>query len=51
MVKKRRRTRKKPHDRDIPLSLNPLSFEEAVSDLLKVKPPPRKKPKASKRIP
>jgi hypothetical protein len=28
------------------LSLHPLSFKEAVSDLLKVKPQPKPKPKA-----
>jgi hypothetical protein len=27
-----------------PLSLAPLSFEEAVADLLKVKPPPKVEP-------
>jgi hypothetical protein len=34
------------------LSLSPLSFDEAVSDLLKIKPepkPPKKKPVAKKR--
>lgn len=34
------------------LSLSPLSFDEAVTDILKIKPmpkPPKKKPKAKKR--
>jgi hypothetical protein len=31
------------------LSLAPLSFDEAVTDLLKVKPEPKKKPKQTKR--
>ena len=32
------------------LSLAPLNFDEAVTDLLKVKPPPKdKKPKARKK--
>ena len=34
----------KPQGR--PLSLNPLKFDEAVTDLLKVKPPPKRKRKA-----
>jgi len=34
-----------------PLSLAPLSFEEAITDLLKIKPDPKllRKPKAKKR--
>ena len=32
-------------DRDIPLSLHPLGFEEAVRDLLAVKPPEKQPPK------
>ena len=32
-----------------PLSLAPLSFDEAVTDILKIKPEPKKKPKGSKR--
>jgi len=31
------------------LSLSPLAFDEAVSDILKVKPEPKKKSKAKKR--
>jgi hypothetical protein len=37
----------------IPLSLAPLSFDEAVTDILKIKPepkPPKKKPTAKKRV-
>ena len=42
----KKKARKKPRDRDIPLSLAPLGFDEAVRDLLAVKPPekhPKKK--------
>lgn len=31
------------------LSLHPLSFKEAVSDLLKVRPQPKAKPKLEKK--
>ena len=34
---------------DKKLSLKPLSFKEAVSDILKVKPEPKKKPQTKKR--
>jgi hypothetical protein len=33
------------------ISLNPLTFKEAVSDLLKVKPEPKEKPKPKARRP
>jgi hypothetical protein len=33
----------------IPLSLRPLSFDEAVSDILKVKPQPKEKPRTPKK--
>ena len=36
----------KPKTRSI--SLSPLRFDEAVTDLLKVKPPPKGKPKRKK---
>lgn len=31
------------------LTLNPLTFDEAVTDILKIKPEPKKKPKVKKR--
>jgi hypothetical protein len=38
---KKKRPRK-PRDRDIPLTLHPLKMDEALADLLQVKPPPKK---------
>ena len=40
MATKKKR-RKKPRDRDIPLSLYGLGFEEVVADVMQVKPPPK----------
>lgn len=42
--------RRKLRDRDLPLSLHPLGFQEAVSDLLKVKPPPEKRKRKRKSV-
>jgi hypothetical protein len=42
------RARKK-RDRDIPLTLHPLNFEEALADLMKVKPPKETPKKTKKR--
>jgi len=38
-------------NRTTKLSLSPLSFDEAVTDLLKVKPEPKKKPKPKAKKP
>lgn len=40
---------KKPRDRDVPLTLHPLGFDEALGDLLHVKPPPKPTKKQRKR--
>lgn len=40
---RKRKPKKPPPERDKPLSLHPLSFDEAVAALLKVKPPERKR--------
>ena len=45
-----KRKPKKRRDRDIPLTLHPLDFDEALADLLKVKPPPKKLPRPKRAI-
>jgi len=49
MTKKKRAT-KKPRDRDIPLSMYGLTFEDALSAALQVKPPPKKPPKKKRSL-
>ena len=37
----KKKRRRKPRDRDIPLTLHPLKIDEALADLMQVKPPPK----------
>jgi hypothetical protein len=46
---KKKRTTKKLRDRDIPLSLYGLTFEEALAATMQVKPPPKQPPKKRSR--
>jgi hypothetical protein len=38
----KKKRRRKLRDRDIPLTLHPMKMDEALADLMKVKPPPGK---------
>jgi len=39
----------KKRDRDIPLSMHGLTFEEALAATMQVKPPPKEPPKKKRR--